>query len=393
MYPKVLLMLEVVRSLDRGLIEGICEYSRQNGPWEFYLEPSTVIRPQEKKELLYREKKWGASGIIVRKPYQDISSILKLNLPTITDNPLKENLPHVGHVSANYDAVGKMAAEYFLKNGFKNFAYCGFNVPLFSQWAQKCFVQHLAELGFNAYIYDPPKFKGIYLWDKELTFMAEWLKSLPKPIAIMCCDDFRGSHVIESCRIANIKVPNEAAVLGVNNDILPCNLTFPHLSSIAFNYSNAGYAAAELLDRLMKGENVQNKEIVVQPTHVEERESTNILAVDDSLVAEALRFIHENANKKMVQVADVVNSVSVSRRRLEQRFRKALGRTIYDEIISTSIDGISRMLTYTNKPIKDILFSFGFPDSRAVARFFRKRTGMTPRAYREKYSIKSSNTD
>jgi len=203
----------------------------------------------------------------------------------------------------------------------------------------------------------------------------------------MVCSDDRSQEICEACRIADIHVPEEVAIIGVDNDEVFCELSNPRLSSVAFNTEKAGYEAAELLDKLISGRKVKDIRVVVHPTHIVTRHSTDILAVEDEEAAKAIRFIREHQNKS-IQVCDVVNAVGVSRRSLERRFRKSLGRSVHEEIRRVHIDQVCRMLIGTNLSVTKISRVLGYPDIDNIARYFKKEKGTTPLAYRKRYGRK-----
>ena len=379
--PRVILMLEAIRSFDRGLLDGICKYSRLHGPWEFYLEPLTYRRPQDRKEAMFRLGKWGAKGIIAHIPYENAEKVLKLGLPIVAALHTFKQGPKLGQIIGDNLTVGKMASEHFLHKGFHNFAYCGFDHMPWSEERGKSYAENLFHAGYKIYSYEQPKSQTQRTWDKEQVYMIKWLKSLPKPIGILTCNDFRGCHIIEACKMAGFKVPDQVAVVGVDNDKMPCSLATPPLSSVAWNSEKAGYDAAELLDKLMKNEKVADLKVIVRPTHVEVRESSDITAIEDPLVANALRFIRLNI-KKLIQVTDVADALAVSRRSLEQRFRKSLGRSILDEIVDVRIEQVARMLLETNMSVWQIALSLGYPNTKNISRYFRRKMGMTPMQYR-----------
>jgi LacI family transcriptional regulator len=202
----------------------------------------------------------------------------------------------------------------------------------------------------------------------------------------MACNDDRGRQVLEACKIADLHVPEEVAILGVDNDEMVCDLSNPRLSSIALNLERSGYEAAELLDKLMAGnKKMANQKIIAQPTHVVTRQSTNILAIEDSDVAQAVRFIRQHS-KEMLQVDDVAKTVGISRRGLERRFRIALKRSVFNEIKRVRAEQVARMLVETNQSIGQIALALNYPGIEHISRFFRKEKGMSPLAYRKKYS-------
>jgi LacI family transcriptional regulator len=205
----------------------------------------------------------------------------------------------------------------------------------------------------------------------------------------MTCTDDRSRDVIEACKIAGLHVPEELAIIGVDNDELLCELSSPPLSSIALNTQRSGYEAAELLDKMMsrRKRKPPARTIVVHPTHIVTRQSTEILAMEDRDVAAAVRFIRRRA-KEMIQVSDVTEAVAVSRRTLEQRFRRELHRSVLAEIKRTRVEQVARMLVETNLSVAQIAFALGHAGVENIARYFRSEKGMSPLAYRKRYGRK-----
>ena len=214
--------------------------------------------------------------------------------------------------------------------------------------------------------------------------MIDWLKSLPKPIGLMTCVDDRSQHVFEACQLAGLRVPNDVAILGVDNDEVICNMVYPPLSSIALNLEKAGYEAAHLLDKMMNNHKIDNRTLLVGSSRVVTRQSTDIIAVEDEIVIDAIRYIQQNV-KKAIQVHELADAVAVSRRSLERRFRVALGCSILEEIRRVRVDHISRLLVETDRSILRIARTFGFTGVDHISRYFRKEKGIGPRAYRKRY--------
>lgn len=371
---KVILLIETSRSFGRELLYGIARYSKLHGPWVFYREPRNL------KSHIPRLTSWDADAIIMRDSVIS-KQLIDLGIPTImvVHNPSgPRNVPQVVTEGLN---ISKLAAEHLLNRGLKNFAYCGFEKFFWSNERKEYFKKIISDSGYEVHIYKenlPAKNKT---WENEQLHMAAWLKTLPKPVGIMTCNDDRGHHVLEACKIANLHVPEEVSVIGVDNDVLICDLCDPPLTSIALNTESAGYAAAELLDRLMKGEPMKNQKIPVNATHVVKRQSTDILAIEDSDVIAAIRFIRQNAKSKIL-VNDVVASTCLSRRSLESRFRKIINRSIQEEIRKVRTELISQMLMESNLSIAEITSTFNFTDMEHMSRYFKKEKGISLREFR-----------
>ena len=378
--PKVILLIETSRAYGRGLLRGITKYSRLHGPWVFYSEPGGL------EKALPHLREWGANGIIMRDSRKG-DEVTTMGVPVIVSVHLKEHIMGTPYIDTNGVRIGRMAAEHLLNRGFRQFAYCGFDELHWSRERCENFSNKLVEAGFKVHIYKQAHSKIKRSWENEQTIIADWLKSLPKPVGLMACNDDRGRQLTEACKIAGLKVPEQVAIIGVDNDELVCELSDPPLSSVALNVERGGYEAAELLDKLMAGEKIANQDIIVQPTHVVTRQSTDILAIEDSDVAEAMRFIRQHA-REPIQVSEVADAVALSRRALQQRFRRILGRTVHEEIRHTRIEQVARMLAVTNLSVSQIAQALGYIGVEKLSRSFQREMGVSPLAYRKHHGLK-----
>lgn len=368
-----------------GILRGIARYSRLNGPWEFYRPVPYYRERVSRQKSLQRMREYHADGIIAHvHSEKEARELIPEGTPAVVSHHCGKAIEGMASIVGDDVQTGRIAAEYLLNRGFRRFAYCGFADELYwSRDRREGFVRRLARGGFQAYVYKQPQPAVKRLWENEQNIMADWLRLLPKPIGLLACNDDRGREVIDACRIAGIYVPEEIAVLGVGNDEMVCQLYDPPMSSIITNSEMAGYEAAELLARLMAGNKLSNQKIVIHPTHVITRRSTDILAIEDREVAEAMRFIQQHS-KEAIQVRDVVDSVAVSRRALERRFSAVLNRSINEEIRRIRTETICRMLKETNLSVSQIASALGFVSLDHISRFFRTKMGLSPLAYRKK---------
>jgi len=373
--PKVILLLETSRAFGRGLLYGIARYSKLHGPWSFYREPRSL------QSAIPHLAKWNANGIIMRNSVIS-RQLMDLKLPTIMVLHETSRFGDLPVVTTDCRSIVQLAAEHLLNKGLRHFAYCGIDEFHWSENRKHFFRDIMNDAGFAIHVYERPRSRRIRSWEDEQSSIEEWLATLPKPIGIMTCNDDRGQHVLEACKIRGFRIPEDVACIGVDNDALLCDLSDPPLTSVALNYESAGYYMAELLDRLMKGEPMQGQEIYVRATHVVVRQSTDILAIDDANVAAAIRFIRQNARKKIF-VDDVVFQTSLSRRSLEGHFREVVHRSIQEEIRRVRTEQISKMLIETNMPISEITSVFNFTDVEHISRYFRREKGVGPREYRK----------
>jgi LacI family transcriptional regulator len=387
--PKVILLIEKSRAFGRGLLHGIVQYSNFHGPWLFYMEPE--IHKKGRKNPYEWIKELQADGIIgYTWDVNLVKAIVNLGCPAVIRG-LDEPTLKAYCIVTDQAAIARTAVEYFRELGFRRFAYCGFDDMIWSEQRGEHFRRIVAESGFNfkTYMYKQPKTKRLRTPDKEQVIIAKWLVSLPKPVAVMAGNDDRSQDVLAACKIAEINVPSEVAILGVDNDELICGLSYPQLSSIALSTQRAGYEAAQVLGKLMDGQKVavNEREVLVSPLHVVTRQSTDIMAIEDKQVAKAVHFIRNHSNE-VIQVGNVVEAAGLSRRTLEQRFRKILGHSVLEEIKYARVNQMTKMLIETNLSISQIAWSLGFPYTNNISRYFKQQKGISPLEYRRKYAPK-----
>jgi len=378
--PKVILLIETSRAFGRGILRGITRYSRLHGPWVFYREVGGL------EKALPRLKDWRANGIIMRDSTTG-KKALKPEFPVIVLVHFKGPRGVYPFIVPDDISIGRMAAEHFLERGFRHFGFCGFDDFYWSRGRLQSFNEAISDAGFKVHVYKQPKSRRERSWDREQMLMAKWFRSIPKPLAVLACNDDRGLHVTEACKTVGLRAPEDVAIIGVDNDDIVCELCDPPLSSVAVNTERAGYEAAELLDKMMAGRKMKNKNIIVHPTHIVTRQSTDILAIEDHEVAQAVRFIRQHA-KEPIQVTDVVDAAALSRRVLEKRFRKVLNHSVLEEIRRVRIDRVVRMLVDTNLSVSKIASALGYPSVKHIARYFRREKMMSLVAYRKQYGRK-----
>ncbi len=384
---RVILLIAPTRAFDRGLLQGIARYANERGPWTFYREPPHYQAIDWKKKVTDRLGSGQVDGIIMREP-ERIEEIIQRKIPGICAPVTKRTIEGFVNIIIDNDAVGEMGAEHLLHCGFRHFAYCGIEGIYWSAKRGEAFQKRIAQAGFPCHIYQPRHAKGAQaLWEKEEPLLVAWLQSLPKPVGIMTCNDDRSQHVLDACHAARIHVPSEVAIVGVDNDEFICRLANPALSSICLNAEKVGYRAAQLLDRVMAGEPCRETIIEGLPTHVVARNSTNILLVEDHAVSEAIRYIREHCSQPL-QVDDVAEAVALSRRTLQQRFAKAIGRSVHSQILRERVNRITELLVETDLTVAQIAEELNFSSAKQLDRVFTRFQGTTPTTYRLRHCIK-----
>ena len=277
-----------------------------------------------------------------------------------------------------------MGAEYFIKKGFKHFGFYGFKNIVWSRERFEGFQSYLLGHKFAVHEFDQDR-KGVQaLWFYKPSLLSQWLKSLPKPIAIMACDDERAQHLTEACKQAQIHIPEQIAVLGVDNDQMTCNLSYPPISSINLDTEKGGYEAAKLMHQLISEKNYSPQNIIVKPTHIITRHSTDITSAKDLLIARALKFIHQNISDK-INVSDVLKEVPLSRRSFEKRFYDITGVAVYKYIYNLKIQKFAERLLETDKTVSEIAMESSFGLSNNICRQFKQVKGCTPSQYRKRH--------
>lgn len=387
--PRVALLIETSRGYGRELLRGVARYASLHGPWEFFLTPADFV--QELPDM----KAWGGTGIIARiETAQLARRILDSGLPVIgLDIPKAladslESFAQLHEIASDSEEAGRLAADHLLSRGVLRFAFVGDADRRWSQHRQESFQARLAEANREVSVYPVPKRKKDAAWSKELPLMVEWLRNLEKPVGIMASNDDRGRQVLEACNAAGVRVPFEALVMGVDNDNLFCELSRPALTSIALNAEAGGYRAAALLDRLMRGEKLEQQKLLVEPLHVVERRSTEPYAmIEDEAVAAALDFLQNQAGES-ITIDDVVAQTDLSRRTLEIRFRKLVGRTPHEELRRLRIERVKRLLIESEQSIADIAYATGFCSPTHLSQSFRTEVGKTPAQFRNSHRVK-----
>lgn len=385
---KIILLIDFSEEYSKNLLRGISRYSREHGPWVFCQMPTFYRETIGIKGILKWAKEWGANGIFGQfYNEQGIEKFIQAGIPVIAQD-FKERFTQIPNITGAYFDTGKLGAEYFLKKGFKNFAFYGFRDIVWSRERSEGFESVLKKKGHSVQYFEHKKSRSSELWYYKPSSLSQWLKALPKPVALMACDDNQGQHITEACKHAGIRIPEEVAVLGVDNDEMICNLSDPPLSSISLDAEKGGYEAAMLMDELIRNKDGTFKDIIVESTQVITRRSTDIYATNEPYISSALKFIHQNIDNNL-KVGHVLKQIPLSRRTLEKRFQEITGFPVYKYIYNLRIEKFSQRLLETDKTVFEIALETGFSDSKNISRQFKQIKGCTPNEYRRKYLIKS----
>lgn len=379
--PKVALLVETARGYGRDVLHGIVRYARLHGPWAFYITPGDFVQSLPEME------EWGGTGIIARIETRQVAkAILATRLPVVamdlSETQLAPGSPwsRMSQLTSDSEGAVRLAVEHLLNQGVHNFGFVGISGKVWSDRRQHAFAQQMAEAGCEAHAYRY-SCRSRLPWSREQTVMSRWLEGLPKPAGILACNDDRGREVLAACRQARLRVPEEVAVIGIDNDELLCDLSDPPLSSVTLGAERAGFEAAALLDDLMAGCVKKPRRLVAAALGVVTRRSTDVLLHEDQEIAAALRFIRDNAGRP-IRVYDVVANLGDARRTLEIRFRQAMGRSIYAEIQRSRLERARQLLLETDIALPKVAMACGFGSPSHLAAVFGRSLGVTPMKYR-----------
>lgn len=379
--PHVALIVETSKVYGREILLGISRYLAIHGPWSIFAQE----RGQDDGDPEWLPR-WKGDGIITRS----LDSALcrkaqQRGIPVVSVRHLLEK-PEFPTVFPDQAIIAERVATHFLTRGFRRFGYCG--VPGNKRWERARFAAFTAiieQKGGSWHEYNPASAPGTKSsWEQEQAAMITWLQQLPKPVGIMTAHDSQGVQILDACRRADIQVPDDVAVVSVDNDPVLCELANPPLSSVDQNAQKLGFEAAALLDRMMRGEKVESTNRFFEPGEVVTRQSSDVIAVKDPHVSKAVRYIRENACGEIDSLR-IARAAGQSRRSLEKKFQTHIGRTPMEEVHALRLRRIKQLLVETDCILPFIAEQSGFAYHEYMSRFFKKQTGMTPGEYRRKY--------
>lgn len=381
---KIALLLDFTEEYHKNLLKGIIRFSTEKGPWAFLRIPVYYRETIGINGVVKWVKDWGAKGFIGQLHNDaEIWKFTKANIAVIAQD-FEERFSNVPNITGAYNETGVIGAEYFLKRGFTNFAFYGFNNIVWSRERSEGFEKRIKDAGYSVHYFEHEKSRSMDLWYYKPSALSKWLKLLPKPIALMACDDNQGLHIMEAAKLAGIRIPEDMAVLGVDNDLSICKLSDPPLSSISLDVEKGGYQAAMLMQKMIVRRSKKNGNIIIKPSQIITRASTDIYSSDDNQVVNALKFIHLHVDKNL-SVSHVLKQVHLSRRTLEKKFIKITGYPVYKYIQNVRMEKFLQKLVGTEMTITEIAQELGLNDTKNISRRFKQNKGISPLAYRKKY--------
>jgi LacI family transcriptional regulator len=376
--PHVALLIETSRAYGRGLLQGVIRYQREHDPWSVYIQPHDLGAPAPSWL-----KNWNGDGILARiEDRRTAELIRRTGLPAVD---LRFSVPDSGLPGVGIDnrAVVRLAFQHLRDGGLQHFAFCTVARGRNTWMDLRCdlFQDLVRAAGHPCHVRQGLARRRRAAWEEEQEDLAAWVSGLPKPIGVMACNDDRGLQVTDACRRAKVLVPDEVAVIGVDNDEILCNLSNPPLSSVDINTPRIGYEAAALLSRMMAGKPAPAHAVLLAPRGVVARASTDVLATGDRELAAAIRFLREHACEGL-RLKELPPRTLLSRRTLERRVYQLLGRSPQKEMMRIRLERAKQLLTETNLPVGAVAEKCGFSQAKYFSQVFHAKLGLTPGQYR-----------
>ncbi|WP_419195051.1 substrate-binding domain-containing protein [Novipirellula herctigrandis] len=374
---QVAVLVDTSTDWGRQLIRGITTYAQKHGPWHLQVEP------RGRNEQVQLPKNWEGDGIIARVANHKIAEDLRfINVPIVNISGIELDGVSFPRVTTDYEAVAELAAEHFISRGFQRFAYVGpFKLSYVKQHAD-AFERRISAHGSQLERFDyAHESMASQRWLKQSQRLGSWLTKLDKPIAIFSWGTTASCQLLDVCRFRKILVPDDVAVLAGDNDDVISETTVPPLSAILNPSKQVGYRAAKRLDRLVRRQQDHGEDERIPPIEVVTRGSTEVLAIEDEELTLAVQFIRRNAFS-VLTVRQVADSVPMTRRSLERKFKKWIGRTPLEEIRRLRIARVKELLATTDLAISRVAEATGFGTPEYMTTVFKQEMGLTPLRYR-----------
>ncbi len=373
----VALLMETSNAYSRGLLDGIIAYMQQHAAW-------SVILPEQERAAAPPGwlRNWKGDGIIARIETRQIADAVRKTKLPVVDISAARHVPGIPWLETDDRLIAQLAAEHLLERGFKHLAFCGDPGFNWSVWREQRFAECARDAGAQYFVHQSiPRLVPGYSWNRDRQALSRWLSKLPRPVGIMACYDIKAQQLLMLCRDLGLRVPDEVAVIGVDNDRRLCELCDPPLSSVIPNTWKTGFEAARLLDIMMNGQSVEGEMELIAPLGIRTRQSTDALAIDDPEVSLAVRMIRDEACRG-ITVQELLRRIPVSRRIFEGRFQKLIGRTPHAEIQRVRMDRSKQLLSNTDLPLAQVAELAGFVHAEYFSVCFKREVGITPREYR-----------
>jgi len=378
--PKVAVLVDTSTDWSRRIISGIMSYLNKHNPWQLFIEPHGL------GEHLDLQKGWHGDGVIARVTHEKLLHNLRArNIPVVNVSGIMVPGPQFPCVTSDTKAIAKMAVDYFKERGFRHFAYLSLQGLEYVSRQREAFIAEVQRNGYRCNLHAVKSHLDAQApdWGLRIESLAKWLRTLPKPVAIMTWSG--GREMVHACQFASLNIPEDVALLSGTDDLL-CEASHVPISAVRAASERIGYEAAEMLDKLMSKRAVEETVRLIPPLRVVSRQSTDVVTIQDSALAKALKFIRDNAERP-INVGEVAERAGIHRRLLERRFKDVLGRSPAEHIRRVHIELAKKMLIDTDMSIADVAEKSGFGSAEYMASLFHNELKITPLRYRRENTL------
>ena len=376
---KILLLTDYSQESERRLLNGFVKYADTQGGCIFYPMSHLISSTKDNsKEIVKLARKFKVDAILGLWHNINIEEARKLGIPIFL-RTYKKVYPDFPMLTGHYKEFGAYAANFFINQNFSNYAFIGMKDILWSVSRYEGFSEQILTVRKTmTHRYEVDDFEN------EIGAISGWLHNLPKPVALLACNDIMARKVTEICQMEDIRIPEEISLLGVDNDEFMCNISSPTLSSIKLNFEKHGYELAKTLFKMVREKNIWPARIAVEAIGVVERMSTKHKIISDPYIREIVDFISRNYTQD-INISKLTSFIPLSRRAIEMKFKKEMfPYTITSYITKLRLDHFCHLLESTELPVSEAADKSGFIDSSNFSTIFRKYKGMTPTEYRKK---------
>ena len=384
------MMTDFSESYANKLLSGIMRYSHEHEPWAVCKVPLSLRDSGRMREVADFAVTWKADAVIGQfRSSDNVKVFTEKGILTLAQD-YQQRFPGLVNISGNYVLSGEMAADYFIEKGVRHFAFYGIRGMVWSEERLEGFAARIRERVPEAHLSVRMK-TGLHdVWWYDTASLTEWLAELPKPVAVLGCDDNIAYQIIEAVSQVgreDMRIPDDILVMGVDNDASVCQMCSPQLSSINQDVEQAGYQTAAFIDELLlyppQERRLRYRDIIVHPTYITTRKSTDAFIHENPYISKVMHYVNENLQNR-IKVDGLVDLVPMSRRMLETTFARETGISLYQYIIRARVNRMKDLINAGHSPLQaaDELGT----DYKIIARNFKNLTGMTPAEFARKQS-------
>lgn len=378
---RVLLLIDCISEFDRRLLRGLVRFAKEEGDWLFYRMPPSSFGPHSPdgaKTVADWARKWKADAIAGRWVFPDTKVLSHLGIPVVLQN-ISSRSKQFSNLTGDYYGTGEIAADFFFRRRFRNYAYFGIKDLVWSEERRNGFCSRVEKLGgnYDELIVDVRN-------ERNEKMLTSWLQGLPKPAAVFACDDSHALIISEACKMAGIPIPADVALLGVDDDELICEVSDPPISSISLDVEQGGYDLGVKLRELLLDKNRKPFNITIKPGVIVQRASTQRHNIKDPYISQLVKYIDDHFNQE-ISTSDILDQIPLSRRSIELKFKREMGGvTIYKYLTSCRIEHFAQLLSTTDLPLGEIAAMAGISDYSNFSRIFKKQKGVSPLDFRKR---------